>query len=167
MKKMEAAVQHFESSIESLHIGRAHPGLLNGIKIKYYGSLLPINQLANISAANSRLLIIQPFDPTSLVEIEKTIKQSNLNLNPQKAGQTLHVAIPGLTGERQKQISKHAAALAEMQRVAIRNIRREARKKNAIDEKTLETLTAQYIEKIDQTLTMKVIEIEGLDRRWG
>lgn len=166
---MATAVEHFLKIAAGLHIGRAHPSLLNGVKIEYYGSLTPLNQVASIHAANTRLLIVQPFDSQILPLIEKAIKQADLNLNPQKVGQTLQISIPVLTLERQQAISKHASQLAETQRVAIRNIRRDVKaevKKLNIPEKNLDSLTAKYITMLDEQLAIKISEIKGTGQLW-
>ena len=151
---MRAAVAYFQDTIAGIHAGRANSNLLNGIKIEYYGSQTPISHLAVVSAANPRLLVVQPFDAQYLVSIEKAIKQSALNLNPQRVRNILHIPIAPLSGDRQKALAKHISQLAEQQRIAIRNIRREVR--HQLDDKLLDTLTKAAVKEIDDLAQNKI-----------
>lgn len=156
---MQSAVDYFSQTICGISAGKANPNLLNGIKVEYYGSLTPIDHLAVISAANPRLLVIQAFDDQMLSAIEKAIRQSTLSLNPQRVKHILHLPVPPLSGDRQKEVAKHINQLAEQQRVAIRNIRREVR--GQISDKELDTLTKTYTGQVDDLAKAKILGLGG------
>ncbi len=174
-KRMEGAINHFQEELKALRTGRATPALLEPVKVLYYGSPTPVNQLANIMVPDPTLLIVQPWDPSLVQEIEKAIRKADLGLNPINDGKTLKVPIPPLTEERRKELSKKAKEIAEIAKNAIRNIRRDgneqvkkAEKDKKISEddkerglKEIQELTDNYIEKIEEILKKKEKEILG------
>jgi ribosome recycling factor len=168
-KSVEATHEHFNS----VRTGRATPALLDRITIDYYGTPTPLKNLATISAPEPRLLSIQPFDPTSIKQIEKTIQESDLGLTPSNDGKVIRLPIPQLTEERRKELVKVVRGMAEEGRVAVRNVRRDAIKhleelvKNGdvgddeerAAEGRVQKLTDEHTSKIDDLLKRKEAEI--------
>ncbi|MDR1031097.1 MAG: ribosome recycling factor [Treponema sp.] len=170
MKKTNASLK---DGFAALRTGRASASLFDKIKIEYYGDKSPLNQVANISIPEARLVVIQPFDKSLIPEIEKAIRSSELSLNPSNDGKVIRIAIPPLTEERRKELVKVAKNQAEQSRVAVRNIRRDGNEelKKLLKEGTitedqesknsleLQKLTDSYISKVNQTLEEKTKEI--------
>jgi len=170
---MERTVNALRRDLARTRTGRASTALLEGITVDYYGIRTPLNQLAGLSAPEPRLLIIQPYDKTALVQIERAILQSDLGLVPLNDGKILRVPIPELTEERRRELVKHIRKMAEDYRVSIRNHRRDAidllkslQKDKEITEDDLhraqekaQEITKMYIERIDQVLKTKEDEI--------
>lgn len=168
-KSVEATHEHFNS----VRTGRATPALLDRISIDYYGTPTPLKNLATIGAPEPRMLTIQPFDPTSIKQIEKTIMESDLGLTPSNDGKLIRLPIPQLTEERRKDLVKIVRQMAEEGRVAVRNVRRDAIKhleelvRNGDvgddDERAAESrvqkLTDDHTLKIDELLKRKEAEI--------
>jgi ribosome recycling factor len=125
-QRMDKSIEHMTRDFAGLRAGRANPALLDRITVDYYGSPTPINQLANIGVPEPRLLVIQPWDKTSIPEIEKAIMKSDLGVTPSNDGNVIRIAIPALTEERRKDLVKIVRKRTEEAKVAIRNIRREA-----------------------------------------
>ncbi|GGB30557.1 ribosome-recycling factor [Lentibacillus populi] len=125
-EKMEQAVQAFSKSLATVRAGRANPSLLDSIYVDYYGASTPLNQLATISAPEARLLVISPFDKSSVGDVEKAIQKADLGLSPSNDGQVIRINIPALTEERRKELVKVVGKYVEEARVQVRNIRRDA-----------------------------------------
>jgi len=123
---MDSAVEDARKKLASVRTGRASVSLLDSVVVEYYGTEMPLNQVATIHAPEPTLLTVQPFDPTQLGVIEKTIRASDLGLNPANDGKMIRVPIPPLTEERRKQMAKVVHEVAEEHRTAIRNVRRDA-----------------------------------------
>lgn len=172
-KKMEKAYQNTKKEFNTVRTGRARPSLVENIMVDYYGTMTPINQLANISAPEARQLIIEPFDKNVIENVEKAIMKENLGLTPNNDGNLIRINIPQLTEERRKELVKVVNEKAEDGRIAIRNIRREANDQledleedGEISEDNyhrgldnVQELTDDYIEKIDNLLERKKDEI--------
>jgi ribosome recycling factor len=172
-ERMKKTVQSLKDSFASLRTGRASVSLFDKIRIDYYGEKAPLNQAANISIPEARLVVIQPWDKALIGEIEKAIRSSELSLNPSNDGKVIRVAIPPLTEERRKDLVKQAKNQAEQSRVSIRNIRRDGNEelkkllkdsKLTEDEESkaseeLQKLTDSYITKVNQTVEEKEKEI--------
>lgn len=124
-ERMKKTVEHFTRDLASLRAGRANPAMVEKITVDYYGEPTPLNQLANITVPEARLLVIQPWDKGSIANIEKAIMKSDLGVNPNNDGNVVRIAIPQLTEERRKDLVKVVKKRAEEARVAVRNIRRE------------------------------------------
>jgi len=124
--RMVKSIESFKSELAKLRTGRAHPGLLEHVKVKYYDVETPLNQVASISIENSRSLSVVPWEKDMVAPIEKAIRASDLGLNPVTAGMTIRVPLPPLTEERRKELARVVREEAEKVRVAVRNIRREA-----------------------------------------
>lgn len=126
---MDKCVEAFKSNISKIRTGRAHPNLLDGISVEYYGSATPLRQVANVVAEDSRTLAITVFDRSLSAAVEKAIMASDLGLNPMSAGAVIRVPLPALTEERRKDLIKLVRAEAEQGRVSVRNVRRDANDK--------------------------------------
>ena len=125
-KKMTKSVGHLETEFSEVRAGRANPSVLDKVKVDYYGSPTPVNQLASVSITEARTLTIQPWDKTLLKAIEKAIQVSDIGINPQNDGTVIRMVFPPLTEERRKEIVKEIAKMGEETKVAVRSIRREA-----------------------------------------
>lgn len=170
MKKVIEACKHHFSTIRT---GRARPSLLDTVRVDYYGTPTPLNQMAQVSVPEPRLITIKPWDRSQISAIEKAIMKSDLGLTPNSDGELIRLALPQLTEERRKELVKVVKKKAEDERVAIRNIRRDANEElklykdegeiseddmyRSLDE--IQKLTDDYIKKVDQLLTEKEEEI--------
>lgn len=171
--RMEKAVTALKEEFGSLRTGRASASLLDQIHVEAYGSNMPLNQVGAVSVPEPRMIVVNVWDRGMVVSVEKAIRSSDLGLNPVVDGQTLRIPIPPLTEERRKDLAKIAGKYAEQQRVAVRNIRRDAnedlrkaQKDNVIsqdEEKRMESevqkLTDEAIKRIDEALKTKEQEI--------
>jgi ribosome recycling factor len=169
--KMEMAVEHVAGEFSTVRTGRANPQLLQRVMVEYYGSPTPLQQLASISVPEPRLLVVQPFDKSSLGNIEKALQQSELSLNPTNDGNVIRIAFPPLTEERRKDLIKLVKHMAEEGRVAVRNVRRHAKSDMEAlhgeisdddirrGEDELQKLTDRYVERIDGLLSNKEEEL--------
>ena len=124
--KMDKAIEHYKKELSSIRTGRASSSILNPVKVDYYGTPTPLNNIANITIPESQLISIQPFDPSSLELIEKAISDADLGLTPNNDGNVIRLNIPSLTQERRKELVKQVHKIIEDGRIAIRNIRRDA-----------------------------------------
>jgi len=171
--KMNKTVEVLRKEYASLRAGRATPALLEKIQVDYYGTPTPINQLANVSVPEARLLIIQPWDKSTVPSIEKAILKSDLGITPTGDGNVIRISVPQLTEERRKELVKVVKKKAEEAKVAVRNLRRDANdrikaaeKKNVISEDDakrgqdeIQKLTDKHILSIDKTAEVKEKEI--------
>ncbi|GAB6180676.1 ribosome recycling factor [Desulfotomaculum defluvii] len=169
---MKKSVDVVRKEFASLRAGRATPSLLDKVSVSYYGTPTPLNQLANISVPEARMLVIQPWDKSVIPEIEKAIMKSDIGITPSSDGTVIRLAIPQLTQERRGELVKVIKKKAEEGRVAVRNIRRDAndslkaKQKNGVPEDEvkrgqdeLQKLTDKYIKEIDETFKAKEQEI--------
>lgn len=171
--RMNKAIDHLIGDFAGMRAGRANPAMVDKIMVNYYGAPTPINQLANINVPEARLLIINPWDKTSIADIEKAIMKSDLGINPNNDGNVIRLNIPQLTEERRKDLAKVVKKRAEEGKVAIRNIRREANDLLKTSEKDklisedagkkglddIQKITDRFIKDIDQILQQKEKEI--------
>jgi ribosome recycling factor len=162
--KMDQAVSHLKDDLAAIRTGRATPAVLNRVTVEYYGTPVPLNQLAGVTVPEPRLLQVQPFDKGAIGAIEKAIQSSDLGITPNNDGNVIRLAFPPLTEERRKELVKQVHARAEEGRVAIRNIRRHSKdelekleREGAISEddlmraeKDLQKLTDRFVADIDQ-----------------
>ncbi len=125
-QRMDKSIQSLETAFNKIRTGRAHPSLLDGIQVPYYGADTPLNQLANITVEESRVLVVVPWERQLIGDVEKAIMKSDLGLNPSNNGESIRIPMPALTEETRRGYTKQAKAEAENARVAIRNIRRDA-----------------------------------------
>ena len=172
-EKMEKTISVFEEKLSEVRAGRANPAVLNKVKIDYYGTPTPINQVAGVSVPEARLIVIQPWDLSVLKEIEKAILASDIGINPNNDGKVIRLAFPELNEERRKELVKDIKKMAEDAKVAIRSIRREGidiakakQKEGEITEDELkraeediQKMTDKNIEEIDKILANKEKEV--------
>ncbi len=125
-EKMEQAVQAFSKNLATVRAGRANPRLLDNVTVEYYGAYTPLNQLANVTAPEPRLLVVTPYDKTAVGDIEKAILKADLGLTPSNDGDVIRISIPALTEERRKELVKVVNKYTEEARIQVRNIRRDA-----------------------------------------
>ncbi len=175
-EKMERAVEYLKHEFRGIRTGRASVGLVDHIKVDYYGSPTDLRQLASIAAPEANLIVIKPFDPGTLKDIERTIQASDLGITPSSDGKVIRLAVPALSGERRQQLSGQIKKMTEAQRVAIRNARRDANKEVDTQEKAsqltedearkgkddIQKLTDDYETKVNGMLEAKRKEIEEL-----
>jgi ribosome recycling factor len=172
-ERMRKAVDHLRQELQAIRTGRAAPSLLDHIRVDYYGTPTPVNAVANITAPDPRMVVIQPWDKSMLGVIEKAILKSDLGINPTNDGQVLRLVLPQLTEERRRDLVKQVHHRAEESRVAVRNIRRDvmdqikkldrehqvqSEEAHRTQEK-LEKLTAQQIQQIDEASKKKEAEV--------
>jgi len=171
--RMKKTIEHLTQDLASLRAGRANPAMVDRLMVSYYGQATPLNQLANITVPEPRLLVIQPWDKSSIPEIEKAVMKSDLGINPSNDGNVIRLAVPQLTEERRKEIVKVVKKRGEEAKVAIRNIRREqndfikaAEKDKVVSEdeskkgmEEVQKITDKYIKDIDTIMAAKEKDI--------
>ena len=171
--RMEKTISVFTEKLSEVRAGRANPAILNKVKIDYYGTPTPINQVAGVSVPEARLIVIQPWDASVLKEIEKAILASDIGINPNNDGKVIRLAFPELNEERRKELVKDIRKMAEDAKVAIRSIRREGIDKAKQEQKDgemtedelkqaeneIQKITDKNIEEIDKILETKEKEI--------
>lgn len=170
--RMKKAIEALENAFSKVRTGRAHPGMLSGVTVSYYGSEMPLNQVASINVEDARTLLVQPFDRSMVQAVDKAIREADLGLNPMSA-EVIRVPLPALTEETRKDMQKLARGEAENSRVSIRNARRdmnndlkalvkdkqisEDEERRASDD--IQKMTDKYIETVDKKLTAKEAEL--------
>lgn len=167
-RRMDQAVTTFQSSLASTRTGRASVHMLDAIKIDYYGTLTPVSQLAQLSAPEPQLILISPYDPTVLKEIEKAIQASDLGFNPISDGKVLRVPVPPMTEERRREVCKHISKVLEEHRTAVRNVRRDGNdvlKKLAKDKKISEDEEKRALEEVQKMTDEEIRRMEELSRK--
>ena len=172
-RRMRGAVESVKSNFATIRTGRANPTLLDRVEVEAYGSTMPLRSVANVGAPEPRLLTVTPFDPSTLKNIERAIRDSDIGLNPQNDGKILRLPIPELTEERRRELIRVARHMAEEGRVSVRNVRRdemkdvhELRREGEISqddehraEEELQRLTNDYVKRIDAALADKEAEL--------
>ena len=171
--KMARSVESFKTELQKIRTGRAHPGILDQVHVDYYGSMVPISQVANVTLLDSRTISVQPWEKGMGAKIEKAIRESDLGLNPSSQGDLLRVPMPALSEERRKDLTKVVRHAGEEARIAVRNVRRDANdhakkllkdkeiseddERRSLDE--LQKLTDRTIAEIDRLTSAKEAEI--------
>jgi ribosome recycling factor len=169
-KAMEAVVERFNGEMSKVRTGRAHPDMLGGVKVEAYGQYMPLNQVANVTIADGTMLLVTPYDPSTIQNICSAIRaDQTLGLNPSDDGRVVRVPVPPLTEERRKEIVKTASAKVEEAKVGIRNVREDARKElkgaelpedtKKRGEKEIDDMTKEFGDKIDSLFKEKEAEI--------
>ena len=169
IEQMDNSIKFLEKELLNIRAGKANPNMLSSVKVDYYGSLTPLNQIANVNTPDSQTLSIQPWEKDKLEDIEKAILVSNLGFNPMNNGESIIISIPPLTEERRKELVKVAKSEAENAKVSIRNTRKDAnneiRKSDVSDdmksnyELDIQEATDKYISRIDSIFSAKEKEI--------
>ncbi len=170
-KKMAQTLEHLIRDLQSIRTGRANPTLVEALMVEYYGTSTPLQQLANITVPDAKLLLLQPYDQNSISDIEKAISNSDLGLNPSNDGEVIRIPIPPLSEERRLELGKVASKTSEESKVAIRNHRRQSmgeiesiKADHSQDEvkrfeKEIQEATDKYISQIDEVLKQKQNEL--------
>jgi len=172
-KKMKTSLEHFRKELTKLRTGRANISIFEDIKVEYYGSLTPINQVATLGVPDPTLITVQPWDPNFLDVIDKAIRAADLGFNPINDGKVLKIPIPPLDEERRKEIAKHVKKIMDEEKIALRNMRRESKdviemlekeKEITEDDKfwgydKLQEITDEYMKKIEELAHLKEKEI--------
>ena len=172
-QKMARSIESFKTDLQKIRTGRAHPGILDQVHVDYYGSMVPISQVANVTLLDSRTISVQPWEKGMGAKIEKAIRESDLGLNPASQGDLLRVPMPALSEERRKDLTKVVRHAGEEARIAVRNVRRDANEhakkllkdkeiseddeRRSLDE--LQRLTDRSIAEIDRLTSAKEAEI--------
>jgi len=171
--KMARSIESFKTELQKIRTGRAHPGILDQVHVDYYGSMVPISQVANVTLIDARTISVQPWEKGMGAKIEKAIRESDLGLNPASQGDLLRVPMPALSEERRKDLTKVVRHAGEEARIAVRNVRRDANEhakkllkdkeiseddeRRSLDE--LQRLTDRSIAEIDRLTSAKEAEI--------
>ncbi|HET9698447.1 MAG TPA: ribosome recycling factor [Terriglobales bacterium] len=165
--RMEKAVEDFRKEMASVRTGRASVHMLDGVQVDYYGTMTPLNQLANVSAPEPQMITVQPWDISQLSAIEKAIRSSDLGMNPMNDGKLIRVPVPALTEERRKDMVKHLHKVLEEHRTAIRNIRRDgndAIKKTMKDKKITEDEERRALEELQKLTDDEIKKMEEMSK---
>jgi ribosome recycling factor len=172
-QKMGKSIESFKGELHKIRTGRAHPGLLDQVHVDYYGSMVPISQVANVSLLDARTISVQPWEKAMAAKIERAIRESDLGLNPSSQGELLRVPMPGLTEERRKELTKVVRNAGEDAKIAVRSVRREANEhlKKMLKDKTasedderrtqdeVQRLTDRTIAEVDRLVQGKEAEV--------
>jgi ribosome recycling factor len=172
-QKMAKSLDALKHDLAKIRTGRAHTGLLDHIHVEYYGSMMPLSQVANVTLADARTIGVQPFEKKMIPVVEKAIRDSDLGLNPATSGELIRIPMPALTEERRKELTKVVHKEAEAARVAVRNVRREANEhlKKLLKDKQcsedderhalvdLQKLTDRFIADIDKVMQAKEADL--------
>ncbi len=165
--RMDKAVDDFRREMAATRTGRASVHMLDGIYIDYYGSQMPLNQIAQVHAPEAQLITVQPYDPSSLPVIEKTVRSSDLGLNPNNDGKVIRIPVPPLTEERRREMVKHLHKMLEEHRTAIRNIRRDGNehiKKALRDKKITEDDERRSLDEIQKLTDEEIKKMEEMSK---
>ena len=172
-QRMQRSIEAFKTELTKIRTGRAHPGILDQVHVEYYGSMLPISQVANVTLLDARTISVQPWEKGMGAKIERAIRESDLGLNPASQGDLLRVPMPALTEERRRELTKVVRHAGEEARVAVRNLRRDANEhaKRMLKDKTIgedeerrsldevQRITDRMIGEIDRIVAAKEAEI--------
>src|SRR5216684_3435314 len=165
--RMEKAVEDFRREMAAVRTGRATVNMLDTVKVDYYGSLMPVNQIAQVHAADAQLITVTPFDPSAMAEIEKAIRSGDLGLNPMNDGKMIRIPVPPLTEERRKEMVKHLHKILEEHRTAVRNIRRDGNdliKKAMKDKKISEDDERRALDEIQKLTDDEIKKMEEMSK---
>jgi ribosome recycling factor len=167
-RRMDGTVATFQANLASTRTGRASVHMLDQIKVEYYGTHMPINQLAQVSTPEAQLILIAPFDPTIVKEIEKALQGADLGLNPQSDGKVIRIPVPPMTEERRRDVVKHLKRVLEEHRTAVRNVRRDgndALKKLAKDKKISEDDEKRALDEVQKMTDQEILRMEELSAK--
>jgi ribosome recycling factor len=167
-RRMDQAVSTFQANLASTRTGRASVHMLDQVKADYYGTPTPISQMAQVSTPEAQLILISPYDPSALKEIEKALRTSDLGFNPQTDGKVIRVPIPPMTEERRRDVVKHLNKVLEEHRTAIRNVRRDGNdvlKKLAKEKKISEDEEKRALEEVQKMTDEEIRRMEELSRK--
>ena len=171
--RMKKSIELLNHDLAKLRTGRAHPSILNGVSVEYYGQATPLHQVSNVTVEDSRTIVVTPFEKHMIQVVDKAIRSGHLGLNPVIIGQVIRIPLPPLTEERRIDLSKQVKASAEATKVAIRNIRRDANtqlkkslKEKCInkdqersDQESIQKLTNQYVANVERVVESKEMDL--------
>ena len=171
--RMDQSIVAFKNNLSKIRTGRANPGLLDTVQVDYYGSMVPISQVANVSLIDSRTIGVQPWEKNMAAKVEKAIRDSHLGLNPASMGDLIRVPMPAMSEERRKELTKLARTEGESAKIIVRNVRRDANEaiKKLVKDKLaseddqkraeadVQKLTDRYINEVDQLVVAKEADI--------
>ena len=163
--KMGRTIESFKAELQKIRTGRAHPGMLDQIHVDYYGSPVPLSQVAQLSLLDARTIGVQPWEKPMISKVEKAIRESDLGLNPSTTGEIIRVPMPALTEERRKDLTKVVKGLGEDSKVAVRNLRRDANehgKKMLKDKEITEDDERRLVDDIQKLTDRTIVEIDKL-----
>ncbi|WP_416806725.1 ribosome recycling factor [Burkholderia pseudomallei] len=172
-QKMQRSIEAFKNDLAKIRTGRAHTGLLDHVQVDYYGSMVPISQVANLTLVDARTIGVQPWEKTMVAKVEKAIREADLGLNPATSGDLIRVPMPPLTEERRRELTKVVKSEGETAKVAVRNLRRDANEqlKKLVKDKEIsedderrasddvQNLTDKHVAEIDKLVQAKDAEI--------
>jgi ribosome recycling factor len=164
-QKMARSIESFKGELQKIRTGRAHPGILDQVQVDYYGSMVPISQVANVTLLDARTISVQPWEKGMGAKIEKAIRESDLGLNPAAQGDLIRVPMPALTEERRRDLTKVVRNAGEDARIAVRNLRRDANeqaKKLLKDKEISEDDERRFIDDVQKLTDRNVAEIDRL-----
>jgi len=164
-QKMARSIESFKGELQKIRTGRAHPGILDQVQVDYYGSMVPISQVANVTLLDARTISVQPWEKGMGAKIEKAIRESDLGLNPASQGDLLRVPMPALTEERRKDLTKVVRNAGEDARIAVRNLRRDANehaKKLLKDKEITEDEERRSLDELQRLTDRTIAEIDRL-----
>jgi ribosome recycling factor len=167
-RRMDQSVTDFQATLASTRTGRASVHMLDQIKVDYYGTYMPVNQIAQVSSPEAQLILIAPYDPVALKEIEKAIQASDLGFNPMSDGKVIRIPVPPMTEERRRDVCKHLNKVLEEHRTAVRNIRRDgndALKKLTKDKKISEDEEKRAMEEVQKMTDAEIRRMEELSQK--
>jgi ribosome recycling factor len=167
-RRMDQAVSDFQANLASTRTGRASAHMLDSIKVDYYGTPTPITQMAQVGTPEAQLIVISPYDPSIVKEIEKAIQASDLGFNPQTDGKIIRIPVPPMTEERRREVVKHLNRVLEEHRTAVRNVRRDgndALKKLAREKKISEDEEKRALEDVQKMTDDEIRKMEEMSRR--
>ncbi len=167
-RRMDSAVADFQANLAATRTGRASVHMLDQVKVDYYGTPTPISQLAQLSAPEAQLILVSPWDPNILKEVEKAIQAADLGFNPISDGKVIRIPVPPMTEERRREVCKHLNKILEEHRTAIRNVRRdgnEALKKLAKEKKISEDEEKRSLEEVQKMTDEEIRRMEELSRK--
>jgi len=167
-RRMDQAVATFQANLASTRTGRASVHMLDQVKVECYGTHMPINQLGQVSTPDAQSILISPWDPTVLKDIEKAIQAADLGFNPQSDGKVIRIPVPAMTEERRRDVCKHLNKVLEEHRTAVRNVRRDgndALKKMAKDKKISEDEEKRAMEEVQKMTDEEIRKMEELSRK--
>jgi len=165
--RMEKAVEDFRKELAAIRTGRASVHMLDSVAVDYYGTAMPLNQIAQVHAPEAQLITVQPFDPSSLGTIEKAVRSADLGLNPMNDGKLIRVPVPPLTEERRRELVKHLHKVLEDHRTAVRNIRRDGNeliKKSLKDKKITEDDERRSFDEIQKLTDDEIKKMEDMGK---
>ena len=159
--KMDAVLEHFQNELAKIRTGRAHPSMLDSVRVEAYGTLMPLNQVANVTAPEAQLLQITPFDPSTLQKIAAAIREDqSLGFNPSDDGRVIRIPVPALTEERRKQLVKQASEKVEEARIAMRGVRQDGIK-DAKRQKDAKELSEDDVKAVEKEFDRLMQEFQG------